>query len=166
MRGKIMTVQYEYDQQLYTLTTDFYNNYPISSFPELLSPHGDRTYNCFIIEYKDYFICIPFRTNMRHRNGYHFTTTARSLRAKSGLDYSKMVIIQDSKYLSTSNALVDNDEYIEAIQESERIISEAVTYLDNYINHNKNIITLNPEEYRKKYSYSTLSYFHNILQIP
>lgn len=35
-----MTVQYEYDQQLYTLTTDFYNNYPISSFPELLSPHG------------------------------------------------------------------------------------------------------------------------------
>jgi hypothetical protein len=103
---------------------------------------------------------------MKHRNGYHFRTTARSRRAKSGLDYSKMVIIQDSRYLSTSNALVDNDEYIEAMRESERIISEAVAYLDNYINHNKNIITLNPEEYRKKYSYSTLSYFHNILQIP
>ena len=60
-----------------------------------------------------------------------------------------MVIIQESRYLSTSNSLVDNDEYIEAMKESERIISEAVTYLDNYINHNKNIITLNPEEYRK-----------------
>ena len=159
-----MTLQYE--QELYTLTSDFYNTYPNSSFPEVLSPHGTRTYNCFIVEYTDSFICIPFRTNMKHRNGYHFRTTARSRRAKSGLDYSKMVIIQESRYLSTSNSLVDNDEYIEAMKESDRIASEAVTYLDNYINHNKNIITLNPEEYRKKYSYSTLSYFHNILQIP
>lgn len=159
-----MTLQYE--QELYTLTSDFYNQYPRSSFPEVLSPSGNRTYNCFIVEYKDYFICIPFRTNMKHRNGYRFRTTERSRRAKSGLDYSKMVIIQESRYLSTSNSLVDNDEYIEAMRESERIISEAVTYLYNYINHNKNIITLNPEEYRKKYSYSTLSYFHNILQIP
>lgn len=159
-----MTLQYE--QELYTLTSDFYNQYPRSSFPEILSPSGNRTYNCFIVEYKNYFICIPFRTNMKHRNGYHFKTTERSRRAKSGLDYSKMVIIQESRYLSTSNSLVDNDEYIEAMKESERIISEAVTYLDDYINHNKNIITLNPEEYRKKYFYSTLSYFHNILQIP
>lgn len=159
-----MTLQYE--QELYTLTNDFYNNYPYSSFPELLSPSGNRTYNCFIVNYKDYFICIPFRSNMRHQNGYPFRTTERSRRDKSGLDYSKMVIIQDSRYLSTSNALVDNDEYNEAQLNAERIISEATRYLNDYINHNKNTITLNPEEYRKKYSYSTLSYFHNILQIP
>lgn len=159
-----MTLKYE--QTLYTLTGDFYTNYPNHSFPEVLSPHGNRTYNCFIVEYKDYFICIPFRTNMRHKNGYRFRNTKRSRNAKSGLDYSKMVIIKDSSYLDTSNAIVDNDEYNEAMQQSRRIISEAVAYLDKYINHNKNIIKLNPKDYKKKYSYSTLSYFHEILQIP
>ncbi|MFM0876952.1 type III toxin-antitoxin system TenpIN family toxin [Streptococcus suis] len=160
-----MTLQYE--QELYTLTSDFYNDYPNSSFPELLTPHGNRTYNCIIVEYKDYFICIPFRSHMRHQNGYHFRNTQRSRRVLSGLDYSKMVIIKNSsKYLSTNQALVDNDEYVEAVTNSERIISEATKYLDDYINHNKNIITLNSQEYIKKYSYSTLSYFHDILQIP
>ena len=51
-----MTLQYE--QELYTLTSDFYNQYPRSSFPEILSPSGNRTYNCFIVEYKDYIICM------------------------------------------------------------------------------------------------------------
>ncbi|MBS4761864.1 hypothetical protein KG089_03940 [Carnobacteriaceae bacterium zg-ZUI252] len=159
-----MTLQYE--QALYTLTSDFYNDYPNSSFPELLTPHGNRTYNCIIVAYKDYFICIPFRSNMKHRNGYHFKNTQRSRRTSSGLDYSKMIIIENSsKYLSDSHTLVDKDEYVEAMNNSDRIISEATKYIDDYINHNKNIITLNPQEYRKKYTYSTLAYFHDILQI-
>lgn len=160
-----MTLQYE--QELYTLTNDFYNDYPNSSFPEILNPHGNRTYNCIIVEYKNYFICIPFRSNMRHQNGYHFRNTQRSRNNLSGLDYSKIVIIEDSsKYLSTNQRLIDNDEYNEAMSNSTRIISEAVKYIDDYINHNKNIVTLNPQEYRKRYSYSTLLYFHDILQIP
>ncbi|MBS4750106.1 hypothetical protein KG091_03320 [Carnobacteriaceae bacterium zg-ZUI78] len=159
-----MTIQFE--QALYTLTSDFYNDYPNSSFPELLKPHGNRTYNCIIVEYKDYFICIPFRSHMKHKNGYHFKNTVRSRHVSSGLDYSKIVIVKNAtQYLSTSHILIDKDEYVEAMHHSERIISEATKYLDDYINHAQNKITLNSQEYKKRYSYSTLKYFHDILQI-
>ncbi|TWT11276.1 type III toxin-antitoxin system TenpIN family toxin [Streptococcus sp. sy004] len=159
-----MTLQYE--QELYTLTSDFYKDYPHNRFPEILKPSGNRTYNCIVVEYKDYFICVPFRSQMKHRNGYHFRNTSRSRRSLSGLDYSKMVIIQNSaRYLSTSHVLIDKDEYIEAMSQSKRIISEMTRYLDDYINHNQHHITLNKQKYQKRYAYSTLKYFHDILQI-
>ena len=40
-----------------------------------------------------------------------FTTTLRSQKSKSGLDYSKTVIIKDTDYLDTATtAIVDRDD--------------------------------------------------------
>lgn len=48
-----------------------------------------------------------------------FKNSIRSRKSKSGLDYSKMVIIENSDYLSTQNAVIDTDEYKETRQNIE-----------------------------------------------
>lgn len=156
----------DYVSELYSLTNKFYNDYPESTYPELMTPHGNRTYNCFIINYLEHFICIPFRTEMNHKNGYRFRTSRRSRQHKSGLDYSKIIIVKNySDYLTPQNALVDNDEYNEVVQNAETIINEAKQYIDVYVKYQNDPSTLNPIEFRKKYQYTTLKYFHDLLPI-
>lgn len=155
-------------QKLYILTDQFYEDYPIKLFPEMMTPHGNRVYNCILIKCNDFLMCIPFRSYMNHNNGYSFKTTARSRMKKSGLDYSKMVIISladDTKYLSNKNAFVDNDEYRETMINSKKIESGAFKYLNDYIKHHNLTKCLNPKEYRRRYGYSTLPYFNEILDI-
>ena len=42
-----------------------------------------------------------------------FKGTQRSKRTKSGLDYSKLVLIKDNEYLDNKKAIVDKDEFNE-----------------------------------------------------
>ena len=91
----------DYDQQVYLLSRDFITDYPLSTHPELMYKNG-RPYSCLLIQtHDDYFICVPFRSSISHHNCYHFTSTVRSKRTKSGLDYSKIVIITDGKYIDS-----------------------------------------------------------------
>lgn len=88
----------DFDSQIYTLSDIFYNDYPHSGFPEILDK-PDRPYNCLLIETSyDYYICIPYRSRIVHNNAYIFHSTERSRRSRSGLDYSKMVIIKKSEH--------------------------------------------------------------------
>ena len=73
-----------------------------------------RPYNCLLIETKwEYFICIPYRTEIRHQEAYLFKHTKRSKSHFSGLDYSKMIILEDLSYIDSSPAIVDPDEFTE-----------------------------------------------------
>jgi hypothetical protein len=45
------------------------------------------------------------------------------------------------------------------------IKSEAMAYVDNYINHMKNIKMIEAKEFDRKYRRSTLKYFHHELNI-
>ena len=154
----------EYDSELSLLSQKFMQDYPPSIYPELMHKQG-RPYTCLLIDSQDdYFICVPFRSFINHKNAFMFTTTLRSQKSKSGLDYSKTVIIKDTDYLDTATtAIVDRDEYTELMQNLCAIVLEASHYVSTYIRHVTGISTLHPREYVRKYQYSTLPYFHDIL---
>ncbi len=150
--------------ELSLLSSRFALDYPLIRYPELLHKAG-RPYTCLLIaSHDDYFICIPFRTSINHKNAFLFTGTLRSRKAKSGLDYSKTVIIKDTAYLdSSAKAIVDRDEYSEMIKNISTIVKDASRYVDTYIKHVVGSSPLHPKVYARKYQYSTLPYFHDIL---
>ena len=156
----------EYDSVLSLLSLKFTQDYPPAAYPELMHKHG-RPYTCLLIEaHDDYFICVPFRSSIGHKNAFLFTGTARSKKSKSGLDYTKIVIIRDSHYFDSATAAsVDQDEYAEMMRNLPTIVEEATDYVDTYINHVNGTATMHPRAFARRYQYSTLPYFHDILGI-
>ena len=154
----------DYTSQVYLLSHNFYQDYPASKYPELLHKEG-RPYTCLLIDsHEGYFICVPFRSNINHNNSFLFVNTARSKKSHSGLDYSKIAIICNMDYIdSTKAAVTDNDEYVEMETNLQKITEEVLLYVNNYINHINGTKPLHPREFNRRYNYSTLRYFHNIL---
>ena len=126
-----------------------------------------RPYTCLLIDsHEGYFICVPFRSNITHKNAFLFRNSDRSKSTKSGLDYSKIVIINNIEYIDlTAVAIVDRDEYNEMSINLQQIVNEAVTYVDQYIKHVTHKSPLHPREYLRLYGFTTLPYFHDILGI-
>lgn len=79
------------------------------------------------------------------------------------MDYSKIVIIKDCGYLDDRNVVIDQDEYNNTIKNAAKIVTEATTYVDQYIAHINGTAPLHKREYERKYKYSTLPYFHDEL---
>lgn len=157
----------EFDYGIYLLSNKFTEDYPAGKFPELLHKIG-RAYTCLLIDsHCDYFICIPFRSNANHKFSYMFSSSERSYRVHSGLDYSKIAIIKDAEYINSSeNAVIDQDEYNETIQNLPEIVTDALKYVDTYIKHVNGTNVLHPMEFSRMYKYSTLQYFHDIMNLP
>ncbi len=156
----------EFESGLYLLSSKFMYDYPVSSYPELMHKQG-RPYTCLLIDSHDnYYICVPFRSDIRHNNSFLFTGTNRSKRKKSGLDYSKIVLVKDPDYIdSSSKAIVDQDEYNQMMQNLLTIAQEALDYVDTYIGYINGSISLHPRAFSRKYQFSTLPYFHDIMGI-
>lgn len=154
----------EYGFELSLLSSSFALNYPSAAYPELMHKPG-RPYTCLLIESRaDYFILVPFRSSINHKNAFLFTNTIRSKNAKSGLDYSKIIIIKDTSYLDSSvQAIVDQDEYAEMMKHISTIVQEVDNYINTYVNHVLGNPSLHPKVYARKYQYSTLPYFHDLL---
>ena len=154
----------EFDSQVYLLSPKFITDYPLSSYPELMYKLG-RPYTCLLIEtHDDYFLCVPFRSSINHRNAYHFTGTQRSLKSRSGLDYSKTVVIKNGDYIdSATPAIVDQDEYSEMMKNLPAIVQQVLDYVNAYIGHKNGTAPLHPREYARRYGFSTLPYFDSIL---
>lgn len=75
-----------------------------------------RPYTFLLIDtHEDYYICIPFRSSITHKNSYLFKHSKRSKKTKSGLDYSKVVLIQNDEYIDSKRAIIDQDEYKETM---------------------------------------------------
>ncbi len=74
-----------------------------------------------------------------------------------------MVIIKDINYLSSVQAVIDNDEFKETVSNINKIQKEAYDFLNQYIEHISGINTLHTQEYKRRYQYSPLKYFHNEL---
>mgnify|MGYP006926051535 FL=1 len=149
--------------KIYQLSAEFMRDYPTLKYPELMCKWG-RPYSCLMIEAVfDYRICIPYRSSIHHKNAYLFTGTERSRRMRSGLDYTKIVLIRKESYLDPTKVVVDQDEYTETVRNIRRIAEEAVRYLEGYIQHVNGTKPLHPREYARRYQYSTLPYFHDIM---
>lgn len=155
-----------YATDLYRVSPQFLNKYPAAQYPEILRKAA-RPYNCLLIDlYDNFFICVPYRSNITHNNAYKFKNSNRSQTSPSGLDYQKMLIIEKSSYLDDrGGVVVDQDEYNETKANMDTIVSDAVDYLQKYIDHITGKRPLHPRDYDRRYKYSTLPYFHDILGI-
>ena len=153
----------EFDSQIYLLSSKFMNDYPAVKYPELLDK-STRPYTCLLVNtHYDYYIGVPFRSNITHSNAYKFNA-ANSVRPSPGLDYSKIVIIQDANYIDVP-ALVDKNEYNELMNNHTKIVNGAVNYVETYTNHIKCVKVIHPREFSRRYAFSTLKYFHKELGI-
>lgn len=155
----------EFDFQILRLTDKFFEDYSSRGYPEIMSKKG-RGYNCLLIEtHYDFFICVPYRTEIRHKYAYHFENSKRSREHCSGLDYTKMVIIKNPLYISSTDTVIDKDEYIETKRGIYKIVKGALSFLEDYIGHHTGRKKLDKNEYEKRYRYSSLKYFHEELSL-
>ncbi len=103
-----------YDNEIRRLSSQFYIDYPHSLYPEILTKIN-RNYNIVIFEINylnSCYVCVPFRSEMHHNNGYKFKYSKRNKKHSSGLDFSKLVIITKNNYIGQSS-MVDSDEFNE-----------------------------------------------------
>lgn len=153
------------DYQILQLTERFYNAYPNPPYKEIMKKHS-RAYTCLLFQTNyDYYICIPYRTEISHPYAYHFKKSVRSRKHKSGLDYSKIVIINKNEYIDSHDALVDKDEFNETMIHLKKIKEDALSYVEIYVKCKKNEFMIHPREFDRRYKYSTLKYFHKELGI-
>ena len=84
---------------------------------------------------------------------------------RSGLDYTKIVIISKMEYVDTIDALIDKDEYNETMINLEKIKGEALKFVEDYVAHQKGTHLFHPREFVRRYKYYPLKYFHTELGI-
>lgn len=155
----------ESDYQILKLTDVFYREYPNALYNEILKKNN-RAYNCLLFQsHYDYFICIPYRSEISHKYAFHFTNTTRSKEHKSGLDYSKIVIITKTDYIDSVDAIIDKDEFKETMVNLKQIKKEALDFVEDYVLHMKGIKMLHEREFERRYGFSSLKYFHRELGI-
>ena len=137
----------ENDWQILKLTDLFYEHYPNPPYIEMLKKRK-RAYKCLLFQtHYDYFICIPYRSEITHPYAYHFKKSKRSRKHKSGLDYTKILIVNKTKYIDNKDAIIDKDEYKETITNCEHIKREALKYVEDYILHIKKKKTIQLHSY-------------------
>lgn len=83
----------------------------------------------------------------------------------SGLDYTKTIIITNPDYISSKSSIIDKDEYFITRRNINKIAREALSYIDDYVNHITQKQLLDNREFENRYRLSTLKYFHKELGI-
>lgn len=155
----------ENDFQILKLSHQFYDDYPNPPYKEILEKRR-RAYSCMVFQtHYDFFIAVPYRTEISHIYSYRFKTSARSRKHKSGLDYTKIVILGKTSYLDDKDAMIDHDEYKETMKKILKIKREALQFVEDYIAHVKGVKKLHSKEFMRRYSYSPLQYFHKEMGI-
>lgn len=127
-----------------------------------------RPYGCLLIKtHNDYYICVPFRSHIHHKNAFLFKNTERSKTDSSGLDYSKTVLIRPENYdkYLIENAVVDTDEYKAVRMNIYKIEKQISKYIEGYVKSVSDFENADKKSFERKYKYSTLKYFHDILGI-
>ena len=153
----------ENDYQILRLTDLFYNDYTDPPYKEILKKKK-RAYNCLLFQtHYNYFICIPYRSEITHPFSYLFKKSSRSKTHKSGLDYTKILIINKTKYIDNKDAIIDQDEYNETVKNLSEIKKKALEYVEDYVAHVNKTCIIHPAEFKRKYGFSTLRYFHEEL---
>ena len=153
----------ENDYQILKLTDLFYRTYPNPPYTEIMEKK-QRAYNCLLFQsHYDYFICIPYRSEIQHKYAFRFSDTKRSRVHRSGLDYSKIVIITKTEFLDPRDAIIDKDEFKQTIMHLERIKQDALKFVEDYVFHMQGSQKLNDKEFERRYRFSPLKYFHTEL---
>lgn len=144
--------------ELRKLSKEFYKAYPHNEFPEMEAKLG-RPYVVLLVEIDNLKFAIPLRTNIRHSYCYKFKTSDRETKSSTGIDFSKAVVISKENYLGKETDINDK-EYLELQEKAFFIINKFKKYVFDYISFKKH----GGNEYiAKRYTFSTLKYFDDIL---
>ena len=146
------------------LSDSFYKAYPNPPYIEILKKQ-QRAYNCLLFDAYNYCVCIPYRTEISHKYSFRFKSSKRSVNHKSGLDYTKIVVISKDEYIDDKVIIIDNDEYNETVVNLYKIRQDSINFVNDYIYHNNKTKILHPSEFKRRYEYSSLKYFHKELGI-
>ena len=164
-RRNSMIFKEKLDFQVLKLTDAFYEDYPTPPFTEILRKR-QRAYDCLFLQADDdVLVCIPYRSHITHSNAFYFKKSVRSRKSRSGLDYSKAVIIHNVEYISKENAVIDQDEFIETVENIDRIRSEMSQFIEGYCSHISGKKVLHEKEFKRRYGYSPIKYFHRELNM-
>lgn len=146
--------------QLNYLSAEFYNEYNSDDYPEIENKNN-RPYMVVLIKIGNNTFAVPFRTNVSHSNCYKFKKSTRPTNTVTGLDYTKAVIVNDSKYIGAV-ARINDMEYTELSDNSAFIIKQFKKFVADYITYANGKRNYYAE---KKFKYTTLKYFHDELGI-
>ncbi len=112
-----------------SLTEEAYSR--ISQLRETMNKK-DRGYGVLPVEIKGITFAIPFRSKMKHKNGFK-TVFHKDNGAWNGLDYSKAIIISNSDLKDKVFKLRDNDEYLKVKKNKDKIQKQFEKYVEDYI---------------------------------
>lgn len=148
------------DYRLNYLSEEFYVKYNCIDYPEIENKNN-RPYMVVLVKIKNNTFAVPFRTNVPHNNCYKFKNSTRPTNSITGLDYTKAVIVNESKYIGQA-ARINDKEYTELSNNYKFIIRQFEKFVSDYID-----FAMGKKGYyaSKKFKYTTLKYFHNELGI-
>lgn len=138
----------------YTFLTDqFYSDYPIKRYPQIESKKN-RPYAHIMVNSYEKLFCIPLRSNITHPHAY-FTNK----KTRSGIDYSKAVIIDNANYIDNDTKVFLRQDEFNKLRGKEHIIQKQFR---NYIELYKKAKSDLSFPYRYEIlNYSTLQYFED-----
>lgn len=142
--------------KVFLLNPIFYKDYSKEKYPEICRKPS-RPYIIIQVTINDLDFGIPLRSNINHPHAF-ITDEINNC----GLDYSKTVVIKDSKYISNIIPNIRQNEW-NIIKVNEDYIKKG---LINYINLYKK--ALQKDHIKRNQlliKYSTLKYFHDALNI-
>lgn len=142
------------------LSKAFYDKYDETNYPEI-ERKKYRPYIVILFRINNNTFAVPFRTNIKHNACYKFYNSGRQTKYKTGLDFSKAVIVNNQKYLG-KKVMIDRGEYLEISERFYFIVSRFKNYVSNYYR----FVRGDMKSYdKRKYQYTTLKYFHKELGI-
>lgn len=144
--------------ELRKLSDKFYQDYDPKFYPEIEQKRG-RPYAVLMVIVNDVKFAIPLRTNIKHAYCYKFKATNRETISRTGIDFSKAVVIKNDRYLGDLTD-IDYKEYLELRKKTYFIIKKFRQYIDGYLH----LLKCGGHKYlERKYKYSTLRYFKDDL---
>ena len=140
------------------LTQEFWNDFPIAQYPELMDDKV-RPYCVAILIVEGIQFAVPFRTKIPHGECYIFRGSPRS--DQSGLDFTKAVVITKPTYIG-QEVFIEQVEYQQFVTNEKVIANRFKNFINNYRKW-----STDPAYYRKEVlmSFCTLQYFHKELGI-
>jgi hypothetical protein len=138
------------------LSKQFYIDYNTKQYPEI-ERKKDRPYIMLLVKIKDLTFAIPFRSHIYHH--YCFLTDKKT---KSGIDYSKAIVLSKNYYIDSKKPFINPAEHKFLSAKSSTLIKSFSKYINEYKNAANNDLKRTNYYLHK---YSTLQYFHNELKI-
>lgn len=153
-----------FDYEIRKINNSFFEKYNKEEYPEI-EIKKSRPYNFMLFETKyDYFVAVPFRTNVKHNNAFKFVGSSRNRAGASGLDYSKLLIIKNPNDIGEKTD-IEKDEHSILVKNIVKIGIEINEYIDDYRNHILGIKKMGKNKFKNRYIFSTLKYFHKELNL-